>query len=98
MISFAIYISGVIFYAVFASGEQQPWANGPDYCKANNLESSLATTVLKPPRMTTVQEQQGAKSSMQIGINVHCPQTAVHRIQKHGKDVYLYGEVEERKP
>ncbi len=78
MISSAIYIFGVIFYAVFASGEQQPWAD--------ESESS------------TMPKQQDTNCSFQIGINVHRPQTVVHRVQGRGKGVYLYGGVETREP
>ena len=51
IISAEIYIFGAIVYLILASGEKQPWANGPVRCtKEKHLEAPChGTNLLQQP-------------------------------------------------
>lgn len=80
LIASLVHFSGVIFYALFASGEKQPWADPPE------------EDTWKPDKMVDDGKTQGYGSVQPPPIF----QTKQEMIQEANRDSYMNGTVKER--
>ncbi|ELU12188.1 hypothetical protein CAPTEDRAFT_177109 [Capitella teleta] len=98
LIASMVHFAGVIFYAIFASGEKQPWADPPEEEKpttpswnpGNNGNLKMKTPEYDMTKMTSY----GAVSA--DGTNMF--PTKEELVQAPGRDIYLNGDLRERNP
>ena len=90
LIASLIHFMGVIFYAIFASGEKQPWADPPEQeqWKPDAQQNSL----------TPITEKVENGNIMSYGATQDIPvyDTKEEFVQATAKDTYLYGNNEDR--
>lgn len=105
LIASFIHFGGVIFYAIFASGEKQPWADPPDD-EADPEETAI--NAMKGPNDVCLQEKKTSSPSAaaaaaagaygSTGDISDIYRTTTETVQVPGTDVYLNGFVKDREP
>ncbi|XP_073985971.1 vesicular glutamate transporter [Rhodnius prolixus] len=88
-----VHFIGVTFYAIFASGELQPWAEPPEEKKKPWDPMEDAQSPLDP-RKTAETKLGGYGSVGELGYTNHVMTTEA--VQPESKDSYLYGGIDER--
>ncbi|XP_014244679.1 vesicular glutamate transporter 1-like [Cimex lectularius] len=86
-----VHFIGITFYAIFASGELQPWAEPPDEKKKqwDPLEGARS-----PTETTTMDGKTVGYGAVDMGYTNHVMTTET--VQPESRDEYMYGAVEER--
>ena len=109
VIASLIHFAGVTFYAIFASGEKQPWADPPDE------EEPTTGSAAWPPQTRAPADGSGynqynqektpeefTRKMMTYGSTVEAPGTApVYNtkeefVQEQGRDPYLNGDMKDK--
>ena len=92
LIASMIHFCGVIFYAIFASGEKQPWADPPEGDKSpeEKIVDAQGATEISLEQFSTY-----GTTTTQSG---DLYQTKEELVQVPGTDVYLNGFVKDREP
>ncbi|ESO86939.1 hypothetical protein LOTGIDRAFT_128007 [Lottia gigantea] len=88
LIASMIHFAGVIFYAIFASGEKQPWADPP------SEEEWRPEHSLKPNTNNFTYKKYGSTQNESIDYNTSPNQSPVYEtreefVQKESKDSYM---------
>ncbi|KAL1139802.1 hypothetical protein AAG570_006779 [Ranatra chinensis] len=87
-----VHVIGVSFYAIFASGELQPWAEPPEEQKKawDPMEGA------KSPPDTNKQQDGKIVGYGSVGEVGYANHILTEEVQPEPKDAYMYGAVEER--
>lgn len=101
LIAGAIHFVGVIFYAIFASGEKQPWADPPvdDVIKDESLPACMKAEPNDDIMMNKYGEANGGTYGGSYGATDNISdvyQTSTEVVQVANHDVYLNGHVKDR--
>ncbi|XP_050409086.2 vesicular glutamate transporter 2 [Patella vulgata] len=88
LIASMIHFTGVVFYAIFASGEKQPWADPPAE------ETWRPEQILHPDSNNFTYKKYGAMQNESIDYNTSPNQSPVYEtreelVQKESKDSYM---------
>ena len=97
LIASCIHFGGVIFYAIFASGEKQPWADPPpsidDEMPTDKMNGGMS---MNGPGLTGADGQKGF-SYGSIETSGHPTyDTSEQMVQMSAKDRYLNGDIGDR--
>ena len=101
LIASLVHFAGVIFYAIFASGEKQEWADPqeeeqpttPSWKPGDVMNGEVK---VKPPRPP--EYDMSKMSSYGAVTDANMFQTKEELVQVPSKDVYLNGDLRERNP
>lgn len=91
LIAGVIHFGGVLFYAIFASGEKQPWADPPEQ-DDNPAPEEVADNALKGAKdVFTLQEKQQHTYGATGNDISEIYRTTTETVQEPTSDVYLNG-------
>lgn len=102
LIASLIHFGGVIFYAIFASGEKQEWADPPEDEKPMTpswkpSDAMNGEVKVKPPRPPEY-DMSKISSYGTVTPDGNMFQTKEEFVQAPGRDLYLNGDIRDRNP
>lgn len=96
LIAGVIHFCGVLFYAIFASGDKQPWADPPEKDE-NPPPEDVADNALKGAKdVFTLQEKQTYGATGNDISEIY--RTTTETVQEPTSDVYLNGFLKDKEP